>query len=171
MAAVAVVVEVAGVLAVAAAVAVVVEVAEVSAVAVAVAAGAVVVEVSAEAAGVAAGAHQVVVPQEEVDLGASGTRAVGLRLPEAPAGAAAVVATIAAAEQDQGTGAALIVEAGRARGTRAHGRRHAVGEVTHAERNRAGGRKIVGISKASGRINGQNRKTHAQTVATSVAMM
>ena len=59
--------------------------------------------VAVAAVEVSTGDHQVVVPPEEVVLGVSGTRAAGLRLPVA---LAVVVVR-----------AALIVEAGRERGT------------------------------------------------------
>jgi hypothetical protein len=159
---------VAAVAVVVAAVAVAVE-AGVSAAAVAVVVEA--AEVSAEVAGVAgvpAGAHQVLVHRVEAVLGASGTRAVGLRLPEALAGAAAVVATIAEAGPERGTEAVLRVSEA---GGRKLAERRKADVRTLAERNKAGGRINAGRIKAIVRINGQSSRTNAQTVVTSVAMM
>ena len=128
----------------------------VSAAAVAVAAEAV-VEVST-------GDHQVVVPPEEVVLGVSGTRAAGLRLPVALAVVVVRAALIVEAGRERGTGAVL-------RGLKAGGRKHAAVVRILAERNKAVVRILAGRIKAGGRIHGQNGRTHAQIVSTSVAMM
>jgi hypothetical protein len=164
-----------------------VEVAGVSAAAVAVAVEA---GVSVVAAGVAAGDHQVVVPPEEAVMEVSGTQAAGLPLPEAPAGAAAVaatiaeavaaavVATIAESGPERGTGAAV---SRREPGAVAHGRKLVAGVRILAERRKAVVRILAGRSKAvvrilaerskaGVRIHGQSSRTHAQIVVTSVAM-
>jgi hypothetical protein len=65
----------------------------------------------------------------------------------------------------------LIEEARPARRTGAALRKHAAGARKVAGRSKAGGRIVAEKSRASGRINGQKTRTHAQIVATSVAMM
>ena len=125
-------------------------------------------EISAEAAGVAAVDRQVAVPPEEAVMGVSGTQAAGLPLPEAPAVAAAVAATIAEAGPERRTVAAF---RGREPGAVAHGRKLEAVVRILAGKSKAVVRILAERSKVVVRIHGQSGRTHAQIVATSVAMM